>query len=583
MSSEIKAEDDKDPPEPCLLPAKDKVELWLNRGWNLPPASWNREFPSPTRAPCGWSLSLSVSRAMRAMEEERTQSAALVKEEPVSVAAESVEALSPELEEGEVPASPPRARCITTSRPLHSLQADPEEIQLKAVVLEQQVKVLRKEKKDLLARLAETEKVVKVNSSLLNENEQLKVRLKESKKVEKMNAALLEENERLKTRVKAAKKIEKLSAVVLKENEDLQSRLKEADRSDRVEKDYSNQKWKAEVERLKEKIENQKKNLTGLQSKLMKLVPQSGNSGYRPADSTYSHARSSVEKSCPPCCPKVQELEALATRQRSRLRNQANQLTALEAAGLKARSASFSRDTYTPKIPFVSVKTELATSHVFKPPPSAETSTEETDRALQVVKKAFPMATLIMAKYDELNLILPNVQPSVKAAIAAMPPATRSLCLSQVKGTEPQVANTSSGREELDVPVQKIERSTPSAVDLTASSDGKTSSLEQSVAVVCADQPPQEQVYGPQLPPNSSASASESVHGAPPQPAVPVNAGCKAASRKRAAPQDEGGRQQTQNLERIPRFSCDIQGMKKMIVEHLNLKGRPTANDVLSS
>ncbi|XP_034248280.1 histone acetyltransferase KAT6A-like [Thrips palmi] len=325
-----------------------------------------RDSASPTRAPMGWSLLLSVERARRALEEEmQTQAAMASKAAKTSEAEVALKEVKREVQEP----SPRR----TTGGPA-GLNDDQEVYRL-----EQQVASLRKNNTQLLVRLQEQEEAhLKTNSDLRLQIESLESRLNAA---ENLNKFQVEENNKLRSsNIHLSQKLEK----------------------SQMENKAAIQKWCDKVGLLKHKVEKQKKYTSDLVHKLSKSTQAAG---------------------------QVQEMEELVVWQRSRLKDQEAELSQLKGALAREKRRSASGNSAYP-VESRRAARQDGVRHVETQTPSSCLQPEpECSVVLQVVSEAYPTAASIMRNYEELSLSLSALRSPVKAAIAAMPPATRSLCL----------------------------------------------------------------------------------------------------------------------------------------------------------
>ncbi|KAK3927705.1 Girdin [Frankliniella fusca] len=477
---------------------------------------------SPTRAPMGWSLSLSLSRAKRALEEEGEAQQKNMKK---SCSSEGLKSTSYEqlllrdlqklpsvklpqqvkkataithspvasdlsLEEGEVPPSPPHCRTkqpvpIKTKPALSFINDDEvEELNLKIVALEHQVSSLRKSNETLMRSL----------SSLSKSKED-----KHNKEV----TSYKEEGKRVVNLEKINKSLEQKLVNSEKMNKSLEQKLKIA--NDKISDMVSQEKrLHNEIANYKIKITNQRANLTGLENQLMKLKSADKHSSISalllPPVETKALKKEEIS---PRKCSETdhcywresaQKLEIEVFNLKSRIKNQTSHLANLNAALDKSRqkakareegllseikvARSFqnlkaTRNLVSSDNLQLEVTNELGETkdakEVWKPrlvSQSTRTCLRNTDsvgahlfekKVFKVISDNFRMSRSIMQNFEETAYTLPALRPAFRAAIAAMPPATRTLCMGEVMALLPCPSDllSSSSAEWYDDPDMK--------------------------------------------------------------------------------------------------------------------------------
>ncbi|KAE8740495.1 hypothetical protein FOCC_FOCC014000, partial [Frankliniella occidentalis] len=435
---------------------------------------------SPTRAPSGWSLSLSLSRAKRALvDEEREESKKKPRTEPeqqvkpkparrvtlvdlqqlpstkkvpqhvkpartrpssTTSTHSSLNSSGSDLEEGEVPPSPPRGS-LPSKVALSFINDDEvEELKLKNEALEQQVAFLRKANQSLAAHVSDSkdvlykEEVKKLNKKVTNSKKRITAsenecaELKAALKSEKKKAADLEHN------VKSLEtKLERANGKI----SDLESQRKTL---------------RDEIAAFKVKIANQRANLTGLENQLIKFKSNESKVPTKPENINpnkchcVNHCR---------CRDLMLGLECEVSNLRTRIKNQTFHLanltaafdkTKLEASRVKtlelelkrtlARGDSVEQKTSSKSISCHGLKTEVSDNQreikneIWKPPvivlQSPESSSENDSlgtllfekKVFKVISDNFIMAKSIMQNFDETAYTLPVLRPAYRATIA---------------------------------------------------------------------------------------------------------------------------------------------------------------------
>ncbi|XP_034250954.1 uncharacterized protein LOC117651134 isoform X2 [Thrips palmi] len=330
------------------------------------------------------------------------------------------------------------------------------------VVLSQQSEKSKTEV-DELDRLKES------NFTLAQQLEKSKSDLEEINKLKQWNLCLSQEVEKSRTEIASLKYANMQLHTRLKDQDGLQGKLEDNKRlkelnfvlsqqleKSRTETELAVQQWCDEASKLKAKVDNQRKNLQGLEAKLLKANLQPDPAAPAPKG-----------KECSSSECRNKELEALVVRQRTRLRNQSAHLSQLAAALARQKQKSphpgqFIKQEFikqepgcdaNTQTPSDCIKTEPESTVVLQPQPAADlgppactpmnwggdahlqevSKPDPRDMSiLQLVTKAFPMGNCIIGNFKELGLRLPSLWPPVQAAIAAMPPATRTWLLGRV-------------------------------------------------------------------------------------------------------------------------------------------------------
>ncbi|KAJ1528968.1 hypothetical protein ONE63_007336 [Megalurothrips usitatus] len=441
---------------------------------------------SPTRAPAGWSLSLSRMRAQRAEEEQGLRGAA----------ADGRQKMLSDREEGELPDTPPRKSVPATPSAV-SMNDDLQEYRLKVAALENQVCSLRRANGDLARRLAAAEieegaaaenrpkaelaALQKKNEALQKEADVASAKVcflrmvnagssETREHVEDEVFSLRKANADLTRRLAAAETFSAAAksrhteelAALKKKNDTLQRNVAEAmvklsRLADSKATAASN------VENLKKKVENQRQNLTNLQHTLMKykglqaatFLFQTKSEPVRECGTESGRGLSKdVCASCARLHDQIGILLGENATMKTRISNQTSALALKEAALKRVKNESAAK-ACSSTTAVAGQRRDLGSA----PRPTATSAPQQQEcmpmdesgaypfekKVFKVLLDVFPMAGNIMQSFEESSRSLTALRPAFRAAIAAMPPATRMLTTSKLGPMLPQPAALLAG------------------------------------------------------------------------------------------------------------------------------------------